>query len=145
TIEEVETYERQHPIGSQARLAQALTFYTACRLEDAARLGPQHVKNGRVQYRQGKNEDRDPVDMDIPLHADLAQIIDATKSGHMTFLATAYGKPFSAKGLGKKFRAWCNHAGLPHCSAHGLRKAMATRLAELGATPHEIMSITGHK
>ena len=42
-------------------------------------------------------------------------------------------------------RKWCDRAGLEACSAHGLRKACARRLAESGATPHEIMSITGHK
>jgi integrase len=35
-------------------------------------------------------------------------------------------------------------AGLPHCSAHGLRKAAARRLAEAGCTAHEIAAITGH-
>lgn len=42
-------------------------------------------------------------------------------------------------------REWCNAADLPECSAHGLRKACARRLAEAGATAHEIMSVTGHK
>ncbi|WP_427789052.1 tyrosine-type recombinase/integrase [Brevundimonas diminuta] len=37
------------------------------------------------------------------------------------------------------------HGMLPHCSAHGLRKAAARRLAEAGCTAHEIMSITGHQ
>ena len=36
-------------------------------------------------------------------------------------------------------------AGLPHCSAHGLRKATAARLAEQEASAHEIMAVTGHK
>jgi integrase/recombinase XerD len=36
-------------------------------------------------------------------------------------------------------------SNLPHCSAHGLRKAIAARLAERGATAHEIMAITGHQ
>ncbi|MFC7552635.1 tyrosine-type recombinase/integrase [Pseudoroseomonas wenyumeiae] len=36
-------------------------------------------------------------------------------------------------------------AGLPLCSPHGLRKAAATRLAELGCTAHEIMAVTGHR
>jgi integrase len=31
-----------------------------------------------------------------------------------------------------------------HCSAHGLRKAAAARLAEQGAGENEIMAITGH-
>ena len=33
---------------------------------------------------------------------------------------------------------------LSHCSAHGLRKAAARRLAEAGCTEHETASITGH-
>src|SRR3546814_20073424 len=33
---------------------------------------------------------------------------------------------------------------LPQCSSHGLRKAMAKRLAEAGCSVNEIMSITGH-
>ena len=48
-------------------------------------------------------------------------------------------------GFGNKFREWCNQAGLRHCSAHGVRKATATRLAERDAPTHEIMAITGHK
>ena len=31
-----------------------------------------------------------------------------------------------------------------HCSAHGLRKAAARKMAEAGCTPHEIAAITGH-
>lgn len=42
-------------------------------------------------------------------------------------------------------RNWCDQAGLPHCSTHGLRKAAAARLAELGRSEHEIMAITGHR
>jgi integrase/recombinase XerD len=91
------------------------------------------------------NEHRNPIQVDIPLHQDLAAIIAATPSGHMTFLTTEYGKPFSPNGFGNKFRKWCDQAGLPPCSAHGLRKATATRLAEGGASAHEIMAITGHK
>ncbi|MGA8470856.1 MAG: tyrosine-type recombinase/integrase, partial [Pseudolabrys sp.] len=34
--------------------------------------------------------------------------------------------------------------GLSNCSAHGLRKAAAWRLAEAGCTAHEIAAITGH-
>ena len=30
------------------------------------------------------------------------------------------------------------------CTAHGLRKAAAARLAELGAGENEIMAVTGH-
>lgn len=142
---EVEQFEDAHPIGSKARLAMAILLYTTCRREDVVRLGPQHMRGNRVKYRQAKNEHRKPVDMDIPLHPDLKAVIRASAPEHLTFLVTEYGRPFTANGFGNKFRGWCNQAGLPHCSAHGLRKATAARLAERGATPHEIMAITGHQ
>jgi len=79
------------------------------------------------------------------VHTDLAAIIGATPSGHLTLLATEYGRPFTPAGFGNAFKDWCRQANLPHCSAHGLRKAMASRLAERGATAHQIMSVTGHR
>ena len=145
SLEEIAAFERRHPLGSKARLAMALLLYTACRREDVVRLGPQHFSKGRVQYRQAKNEHRRPIDLDIPVHADLATTISSTPTRHLTFLVTEYGKPFSVAGFGSKFRGWCDQAGLQHCSAHGLRKATAARLAERGASPHEIMAITGHQ
>lgn len=37
----------------------------------------------------------------------------------------------------------CDKAGLSHCRVHGLRKAAAAGLAELGCTESEMMSIIG--
>ena len=68
---EIEEFENRHPVGSKARLAMALLLYTACRREDVVRLGPQHVRDGRIRYRQAKNEHRNPVDLNIPVHPDL--------------------------------------------------------------------------
>jgi integrase len=53
-----------------------------------------------------------------------------------------HGRPFTAAGFGMRFREWCNKAGLPHCTAHGLRKAGAT-IAANGASPHQLMAIFG--
>jgi integrase/recombinase XerD len=145
SLDEVHQYEERHPIGTKARLAFAILLYTSWRREDAVRLGPQHVRDGRIKYRQAKNEHRSPIDMDIPLHPDLAAAIAAAPPSHLTFLVTEYGKPHTANGFGNAFKDWCRQANLPHCSAHGLRKATAARLAERGATPHEIMAITGHR
>jgi integrase len=33
---------------------------------------------------------------------------------------------------------------IPDCSSHGLRKAIARRMAEAGMSPHQIQAITGH-
>jgi integrase len=146
TMSEVAKFEQRHPVGTMARLAMALLLYTAGRREDAVRLRPQYLKDGRLRFTQAKNEDRKPVHMDIPVHPDLAAIIAATPlTGRSSFLVTEHGQPFSVAGFGNAFRVWCDQAELPHCTAHRLRKATAARLAERGATPHEIMAITGHR
>src|SRR5215510_10307730 len=145
TSDEIEQFKERHPLGSRARLALALMLYTTGRREDAVRLGPQHVRNGRVRFRQAKNEHRHPVDIDIPAHPDLLATISATPSKHLTFLITDYGRPFTPAGFGNAMRDWCDQANLHHCSTHGLRKACATSLAEAGATAHEIAAVTGHQ
>lgn len=61
----------------------------------------------------------------------------------MTFLVTEFGAPFSDAGFGNWFRDRCDEAGLPQCSAHGLRKTGATIAAENGATEHQLMAIYG--
>jgi integrase len=63
----------------------------------------------------------------------------------MTFLTTSQGRPFTSAGFGNWFRDRCNEAGLPQCSAHGLRKAAATRLANAGCSSDQIRAITGHR
>lgn len=145
TIDEVKQFEERHPIGSKARLAMALLLYTGQRRSDVVELGPTHVRDGWLGFTQAKNRNRRPVTLEIPIIPALQAIIEATPSDGATFLTTAFGHPFTANGFGNKFREWCNEAGLPHCSAHGLRKAAAARLAELGCTEHEIMAVTGHQ
>ncbi|WP_235884675.1 tyrosine-type recombinase/integrase [Bradyrhizobium frederickii] len=146
TDDEIQRFHERHPLGSQARLALDLLRYTTGRREDAPRLGRQHVRDGRIRFRQAKNEHRNPVDIDIPVHPALAESIAAAKvTSNMTFLLTEFGKPFTANGFGNKFKDWCRQADLPHCSAHGIRKATLTKLAERGATPHEIMAVGGHR
>src|SRR5262249_58841047 len=86
---------------------------------------------------------RKPVTLALPVLPVLQEIIDATPTGASTFLVTQFGKPFGRAGFGNKFRQWCDEAGLPRCTAHGLRKAGAVIAAENGATAHQLMSIFG--
>jgi len=138
---DIATFEAKHPIGSRARLALALLLYTAQRRSDVIRMGRQHIRDGAIHLTQRKTG----AALAIPIHRDLASVIDATASDHLTFLTTGSGSPFSAAGFGNLFRDWCNEAGVPRqCSAHGLRKAACRRLAEAGCSAPEIMSISGH-
>jgi integrase len=140
TDAEIAQFERHHPVGSRARLALALLVYTGQRRGDVIRMGPQHDLDGALHVKQEKTG----AELIIPIHPELAAVITATPSGHLTFLTTRFGRPFEGSGFSHWFRDACDQAGLPHCSPHGLRKAAARRLAEAGCTAHEIGAITGH-
>jgi hypothetical protein len=103
---------------------------------------PASVK--RIVDTQAKNEHRNAVHIDVPLHPELERIIDATPSGHLAFLVTAFGKPFTPAGFGNWFGDRCRAAGVTG-RAHGLPKATATRLAELSATARMIPRLIGHR
>lgn len=145
TLAEIEQFEEAHPIGSTARLALALALYTGQRRSDLVQFGKQHVRDGWLTFTQFKGRENKPVRLELPIIPELQRIIDVSPTGDLAYLVTAYGKPFTAAGFGNRMRAWCDKAGLRDCSAHGLRKAAASRLAELGCTEFEIMSITGHQ
>jgi len=148
TEEDVEDFEAVHPIGSTARLAMALALYTGQRKGDLIRLGRQHIEfhDGRegLGFTQQKNRKRKPVTLWVPIALELREIIDTTPTGDLTFIQTAFGRPFSEGGFGNRFRKWCNEAGLHGLSIHGLRKTASAVLAENGCTEQEIMAITGH-
>jgi integrase len=142
TDQELRQYEAHHPVGSKARLALDLLLYTAERRKDVVALGPPNMRNGRLVYTASKNG----AELDIPVAEPLAATIAATPMvGVKTFLVTEYGKPFTPAGFGNWFRDRCNEAGLPHCSAHGLRKAFLRRMAEAGCSEDYIASISGHR
>ena len=106
-------------------------------------MGRQHVRNGVLSLQRQKTG----VPFDVPVMPALQAAIDAMPaSDHLTFLVTAFGKPFAAAGFGNWFREVCNEAKLPkRCTSHGLRKAAATRLADRGATTTELKAWFGWK
>jgi integrase len=144
TEPEIAQFETRHPIGTKARLALALGLYTGQARQDVVRMGPQHITDEVLTWVRGKTETTTGTELAIPIHPILRKIIDATPSGHLTFLVTKFGKPFAAAGFGNWFREQCDMANLPHCSFHGLRKAASVRLADAGCSVHEIAAITGH-
>ena len=79
----------------------------------------------------------------IPVVPELEAELALAPKSNFPFLITAYGRPFTPAGFGMRFREWCNQAGLPHCSAHGLRKAGATIAAERGASEAQLNAIFG--
>jgi integrase len=140
--DEIARFEERFPIGCKARLAFALLLYTGQRRGDAVRMGPQMIRDGELTITQEKTG----TTVMIPVHPKLHEIIDATPMiGVKTFLVTHQGKSYTAAGFGNWFRDLVNEAGCPGLSPHGLRKATATRLAEIGCGDKLIAAILGHK
>jgi integrase len=140
--DEVAQYRAHWPLGSKQRLVLELALETTSRRSEIVRLGPQHVRDGRIRIERIHGSR--PVD--IPLTPELKATLDAMAPKHLTYLTTPDGKPRSPHGLAIDFAKWCDAAGLPaRCRLHGLKKAGMRRLAEAGATGHELMAVSGHK
>lgn len=140
TEAEISAFEVRHPIGSKARLALSLLLYTAQRRSDVVRMGWQHVAGDHISVRQMKTG----TPLDLYILPELIEAIRDLPRDRPTFLLTHFDKPFTQAGFGNWFRDRCNEAGLVHCSAHGLRKAAARRMAEAGMSADIIKAVTGH-
>lgn len=143
SMEEIAAFEEAHPVGTKARLALDLMLYAGLRKSDVVQVGRQHLRDGTLTIRPEKTKRTSNVTVTIPVLRPLAESIAAAPTGDLHLLVTEFGKPFTANGFGNWFKKRCLEAGLPQCSAHGLRKASATRAAENGATTHELMAIYG--
>ncbi|NPD16117.1 site-specific integrase [Xinfangfangia sp. D13-10-4-6] len=152
TSEEVEAFRKRWPMGSSTRAAFEILRFSGARISDAVCLGPGMVRDGVLSYRQVKTGGPAHIPWTCPLpdfaqhlSEDRALMHEALKAltGQMTFL-DAKGKARSEKALGTMIREAAIDAGFKK-SAHGLRKSLATELAEGGATAHQISSWTGHE
>lgn len=138
---EIATFERRWHVGTRERLAFDLLLYTAQRSGDVRRMGRQNLTGTGIRLKQEKTG----AELEVPVHPRLAASLAHVPAGQMLFLVTQHGVGFTAGGFGNWFRDACRAAGLPSCSAHGLRKSAATRLADAGCTEAQIMAVTGHQ
>jgi len=144
TEDEIAQYRAHHAVGTTPRLALEIFLWTAQRRGDASTFGPRHIANGQATVVPSKTQNSTGQVVTLPVAPQLAEAIAAMKvTGTETFLVSAYGKPYSKAGLGMRMREWCDAAGLPQCSAHGLRKATARRAAEAGGSNQELKAVGG--
>lgn len=137
---DIQTFQSHWELGTTQRLAMEIMLWTAKRMGDAIKIGRHDIQNGYFVLTDAKTHKRNS----IPVAPALKIAIDAMHSEHSVFIATSFGKPYSSKSFSQRFSKWCDDAGLPHCSAHGLRKAMSRRMAEARATNSQMKSITQH-
>lgn len=138
TMDEIHAYRRRWPLGTTQRLALEIYINTGFRRGDAAMVGWQHVRDGIIHMKAGKNK----VDLYIPILPALEAALRAGPTGEMTFLVSQYGRPMKKESLGNVFREWCDKAGVKK-SAHGIRKLAATVVAENGGSEQELQALFG--
>jgi integrase len=136
---DIEQFESRWPIGTRERVMLDVFVYTGLRRGDAAKLGKQHVRNGVISIDTEKTDTR----VTIPLLPVLQATLDAGPIGELAFIATKTGQPLTKESLGNLFKEACKEAGITDKSAHGLRKAAATRAADAGATVAQLEAIFG--
>lgn len=124
--EHIAKFRERWALGTKPRLAMELVLWTGARRVDAHIMAP--PKNGRI----GETASKTGKEMDVKVAPALQGAIDAMPAiGITTLLVNDYGRPFSVAGFGNWFKDKCRQAGLPQCSLHGLRKALARRAADL--------------
>jgi integrase len=141
SIEDIAAYEAHWPVGTRQRVWLDVLIYTGLRRGDAVRLGRPHIRKGVCTI---KTEKTDTV-VTLPILPALMMTLDAGPCGELTFIAGEGGRPLTKESFGNLFRKACREAGLQNRSAHGLRKAAATRAAEAGATVAQLNAIFGWK
>jgi integrase len=140
TDAEIAKFLDHHGPGTKARRALMIFLCTGAARQDAAAMGRGNVKEGRISYRRGKTG----VEADLPILPELAAELAHVPASDLLFLTHSRGRPYKPETLGNWFKDQCIAAGLGHCTAHGLRKAGATRLADAGASEWEVMAFLAH-
>lgn len=118
----------------------ALALYTGQREGDVLSMAWSHIRDGRIRVKGEK----DGGVRWIPIHRDLAPVLDALPRSATTLLTNTRGQPWTKDG----FRASLAKAKPPllreeRCVFHGLRKNAVNALLEVGCTVAETAAITG--
>jgi len=72
-LQECDTFEAHHAIGTRARLAYELLLQAGQSRCDIVRMGRQHVRNGTLSLHRQKTK----LPFDVPVMPTLQQAIDA--------------------------------------------------------------------
>jgi len=142
---DVKKFFAKHKLGSKPHVAISVIMWTGARIEDLTILGRKHeqVIDGVEAVRWTPSK-KGSSEVTVPLLPLLREAIRAPKVQGGTYVLGRGGKPYSSgDSMSAMFKTWCKEAGLPHLSAHGVRKGLAELLAELGCSQYDIMSILG--
>lgn len=134
------------------RTAYMLALWTAQREGDILRLArARHdgagftIRQGRPEAKRGKGRKGKVVTLYINAAKPLRDYLASRTFNGLLFVTDDDGKPINSTRFRHEFREHLDLLGLNDLHFHGLRHTTATALADLGASPAEIQSMTGHQ
>jgi integrase len=158
--------ERETVLGAATgglKVAIALGMFACMREGDALSVTTENYTGTHLRWRQGKTRQW----IEIPVDPELQTILDDELAARVKFyaeraakgevfartwnlVANAAGRPYTNDGFRTMLWKLLNRleqagAVMPDLTFHGLRHTAATRLADLGASPHTIAALLGHK
>lgn len=120
------------------QLPVALLYYTAQRIGDVCKMRWTDIREGAIEVEQQKTR----TALTIPIHRDLAKLLDRTPKGSITILLRPDGKPWKPQELRRTLQAWAaGHDA--RIVPHGLRKNAVNALLEAGCSSAETAAISG--
>ncbi len=147
TRAEVSRYLKHHEAGTAAHTTMMILLCTACRIGDAISLGRDNefVGDDGVRYLGWQPAKKGSTYVEIPMVPSLHEATRASKIQGGTYLLNKYGRPMKTAGvLGQMFKRWNHQAGIEGKTAHGIRKSVATILADMGFSQYHVMSVLSH-
>lgn len=142
TEDEIATFLDRVPEDALARRIVLFALCTAQRRGDLVRMTVEDVQAGRIRVVQEKTGEA----LAIPMHPALQAELDARPPIAHHLLHGAKGEALTVERVTKTVARACCEIGLPDAlKLHGLRKAACRRLAEAGASAHEIQAVSGHR
>ena len=138
--DDVAVYEARWSIGTRQRVWLDVLLYTGLRRGDAVKLGRQHVRDGVATLKTEKTD----TEVTLPILPVLAETLATGPCGDLG-IHHRRERPPTDEG---SYSAICSARrvappGYRNRSAHGLRKAAATRAANAGATVAQLEAIFG--
>ena len=117
-----------------------MALWTGQRQGDLLRLPWSAYDGTHIRLRQSKTGERVTMKVGAPLKAAL----DAARESRAIILTNSDGKPWTSDGFRASWRKACAKAGVVGVTFNDLRGTAVTRLALVGCTEAEIVTITGH-
>lgn len=120
------------------RLPVAMLYYTAQRIGDVCGMRWSDIRAGSIELKQQKTG----LTLTVPIHRDLAAMLDALPRTALTILQRPTGAPWTPHTLRRHLQVWAEAQGA-RIVPHGLRKNAVNALLEAGCSSAETAAISG--